>query len=125
MKKKDVIVVWKYFFPSNSSSRLYETLVYNDGTTSCNCMGWTRRVASDGSRGCRHTIEVNPNARDKQPYGFHSQSLTHIPSGIEGQTELDIVRHTVDKDLPLLIHDITDKDARSCLEARLSGRKYA
>ena len=51
---KQISKVWT--FPSDSNpGRQYETLEYSDGTKSCNCPGWTRRVASDGSRSCKHT----------------------------------------------------------------------
>lgn len=35
-------------------SKSYETLVYSDGSVSCNCKGWTRRVIN-GARSCKHT----------------------------------------------------------------------
>ncbi len=45
--------VWT--FPSDSNPNVsYQTLQYADGTTSCNCKGWTRRVAADGSRSRKH-----------------------------------------------------------------------
>jgi len=45
-----------FIFASGSNpSKKYETLQYMDGTTSCGCMGWTRRVAEDGTRSCKHT----------------------------------------------------------------------
>jgi len=45
--------------PSSSNpNKVYETLVYQDGSVSCNCPGWTRRVAPDGSRSCKHTVKV-------------------------------------------------------------------
>lgn len=35
-------------FASDSNENVeYQPLQYADGTTSCNCKGWTRRVASD------------------------------------------------------------------------------
>lgn len=43
-----------YFFESSSSSALYETVVWNDGTTTCDCPGWTRRSI----RQCKHTALV-------------------------------------------------------------------
>ena len=45
-------------FRSSSGSRSYQTLLYADGTTSCDCPGWCKRVAGDGSRSCRHTRSV-------------------------------------------------------------------
>jgi ATP-dependent DNA ligase len=48
----------KFRFESSSGNGVYETLLLTDGTTSCNCPGWTRRVATDGSRSCKHTKQV-------------------------------------------------------------------
>jgi hypothetical protein len=41
-------------YPSSSSSKTYTVCEVNDGTTSCDCMGWTRRNPPSG-RTCRHT----------------------------------------------------------------------
>src|SRR5207248_5245416 len=51
---KKITRVWTFSSDSNPDIE-YETLQYIDGTTSCNCKGWTRRVAADGSRSCKHT----------------------------------------------------------------------
>lgn len=55
MKKE---IIGRESFESSSSSKVYEVLTYTDGTTSCNCKGWTRRVAEEGSRSCKHTRAV-------------------------------------------------------------------
>lgn len=39
---------------SRSSDRVYETIIYGDGSTSCNCPGWIY-VKAGRERGCRHT----------------------------------------------------------------------
>lgn len=44
-----------YWFQSSSGSGLHETLEYEDGSLSCGCAGWTRRVDSNGNRSCKHT----------------------------------------------------------------------
>ena len=62
--------VWT--FPSDSNPDIeYQTLQYADGSTSCNCKGWTRRVAADGSRSCKHTRSVDLGTAD------HSCTATH------------------------------------------------
>lgn len=44
-----------WIFRSDSNpKKTYETIRYTDGTVSCNCPGWTRRTAPDGSRTCKH-----------------------------------------------------------------------
>jgi hypothetical protein len=58
--------------PSGSSpSKTYQTLQYEDGSTSCDCMGWTRHVASDGSRCCRHTRAVDIGTADSMAVSSH------------------------------------------------------
>jgi hypothetical protein len=55
-----------WLFPSKSkpSDPPHETHQYLDGTVSCGCNGWTRHVASDGSRSCRHTRLVDTKEAD-------------------------------------------------------------
>lgn len=36
----------------------YEILAYEDGTYSCNCPGWTKRVDKQGHRTCKHVKKV-------------------------------------------------------------------
>jgi hypothetical protein len=49
-------ITWVWSFASDSNPNIeYETLQYADGTTSCNCKGWTGRVAADGNRSCEHS----------------------------------------------------------------------
>jgi hypothetical protein len=56
-----------WIFQSDSNpNKTYETLQYVDGTTSCGCPGWTRRVAADGSRSCKHTRLVDMGQADNQ-----------------------------------------------------------
>lgn len=48
----------EFKFPSKSSpGKSYTTLLYTDGTTSCNCRGWTTK-RSDKERECVHTKKV-------------------------------------------------------------------
>lgn len=46
------------FKSSSNPNKSYETLLYKDGTLSCNCPGWTRRTQPDGSRICKHIISA-------------------------------------------------------------------
>jgi len=60
---KVISKVW--LFPSDSNPNIeYETLQYTDGSTSCNCKGWTRRLAADGSRCCKHTRLIDMGTAD-------------------------------------------------------------
>ena len=69
--------VWSFASDSNPNIE-YETLQYVDGTTSCNCQGWTRRVAADGSRSCKHTRYVDMGTADRiQPAGRDPNCRSH------------------------------------------------
>src|SRR5436190_19422611 len=68
---KPIRQVWTFSSDSNPSLE-YETLQYSDGSTSCNCKGWTRRVASDGSRSCKHTRLVDMGVADQNCEATHN-----------------------------------------------------
>ena len=68
---KQITRVWSFASDSNSNVE-YQTLQYADGTTSCNCKGWTRRVAADGSRSCKHVRAVHMGTADRQCKATHS-----------------------------------------------------
>src|SRR5216110_110628 len=58
MSTKPILHVWLFLSDSNPNKQ-YETLQYTDGSISCNCPGWTRRVSADGQRSCEHTRLVD------------------------------------------------------------------
>jgi len=60
--QKLIAKVWT--MPSSSNFCTYETLQYTDGSTSCNCPGWCRRMTADGQRSCRHTRMVDMGTAD-------------------------------------------------------------
>ena len=62
LNDKAVAKVWG--FKSSSSSKIHEARLYEDGTTSCNCRGWSQHVHADGSRACRHTRSVEGKTAD-------------------------------------------------------------
>ena len=68
---KTISQVWTFHSDSNPDIN-YETLRYTDGSTSCNCPGWTRRVAADGSRSCKHTRAVDMGQADVRCAASHS-----------------------------------------------------
>jgi hypothetical protein len=68
---KQISKVWTFASDSNPSVE-YETLQYADGTTSCNCKGWTRRVAADGNRSCKHTRYVDMGTADSRCKATHT-----------------------------------------------------
>jgi hypothetical protein len=58
-------------FASSSGRGTYQTLLYADGSTSCDCPGWCRRVAADGSRSCKHTRSVLMGTADRECQSMH------------------------------------------------------
>ena len=71
MNQSAVSKVWTFKSDSNPNKN-YETLQYSNGSTSCNCMGWTRRVAADGTRSCKHTRLVDQGMADSECISTHS-----------------------------------------------------
>jgi len=62
---KTIAKTW-WFESGSNPDKKYETLQYDDGTTSCGCMGWTRRVDSNGQRSCKHTRMVQSGMADSE-----------------------------------------------------------
>ena len=61
--------------PSSSNpSKSYETIKYTDGTTSCDCRGWTFKKMGQ-ERTCRHTRLVDQGIADQ-----HAKSVWHNPA---------------------------------------------
>jgi hypothetical protein len=60
-----VAYTWLFGSKSNPKAVPHETRQYYDGTVSCNCPGWTRKVQPDGSRTCRHTRLVETGHADE------------------------------------------------------------
>jgi hypothetical protein len=66
---------WLFGSESKPNAVPHETVQWADGTTSCNCFGWTRRLRDNGtaapctfndraSRECRHTRLVDEGIAD-------------------------------------------------------------
>lgn len=68
---KSITRVWTFRSDSNPNIE-YETLQYQDGSTSCNCKGWTRRVAADGTRTCKHCRLVDMGTADSNCIATHN-----------------------------------------------------
>ena len=80
---KTITKVWTFASDSDQTKE-YETLEYSDQTTSCNCMGWTRRTAADGSRSCKHTRLVDMGRADVHCKASHNykQKENHAKQNI-------------------------------------------
>ena len=59
---KTISKIWT--FASSSGGKPYETIQYSDSSTSCQCKGWTRHFAEDGSRSCKHTKAIEQGKAD-------------------------------------------------------------
>ena len=66
-------------FASSSGRGTYQTLLYADGSTSCDCPGWCRRVATDGSRSCKPTRWVLMGTADHECRSMHD---TRAPAAV-------------------------------------------
>lgn len=83
---KSIAQVWE--FSSSSGSKIYETLQYTDGSTSCNCPGWTRRVDARGNRSCKHTPSARLDSSENSPIGSVFELVdctndeTYFPMGL-------------------------------------------
>lgn len=58
------IVVHSWRFNSSSGGSTYETLQYDDGHLSCNCMGW-RIKKQNQERTCKHCRSVEAGMADR------------------------------------------------------------
>ena len=86
---KNINQVWTFRSDSNPTVE-YETLQYAGGTTSCNCKGWTRRVAADGGRSCKHTRYVDMGVADRHCTASHSYQTHPNPQNPQPQTKEQI-----------------------------------
>ena len=66
-------------FASSKGTGRYQTLLYADGSTSCDCFGWCRRVAADGSRSCKHTRSVLMGSADRECLSMHDSNAATAP----------------------------------------------
>ena len=63
------------FASSSNPNKAYETQLHDDHV-SCGCPGWTRRVAADGSRSCKHTRWV-----EQRVAGAYADGMTDLTGG--------------------------------------------
>lgn len=73
-------IAQSWAFRSSSGDQIYQTLRYTDGSTSCDCPGWTRRVGADGSRTCKHTRSVEMGVADSESIGMAKSFSDMLPS---------------------------------------------
>ena len=97
---KNISKVWTFASDSNPAVH-YETLQYIDGSTSCNCMGWTRRVAPDGSRSCKHTRYVDMGLADQNCTATHNYE--HQPQPQQRKEQIQHAKNHIHQ-IPQLGH---------------------
>lgn len=73
------------FRSKSSPGTVYTALLYADGSASCNCPSWTRRVADDGSRTCLHLVAagytpISAKAKDAA-VSLMRKPLVQLPGG--------------------------------------------
>jgi len=83
---KPILKVWTFASDSNPD-REYQTLLYLDGSTSCNCKGWTRRLTADGSRSCKHTRWIDLGQADRHCTAQHNYS-TRNPQPTQNNAQI-------------------------------------
>jgi len=71
---KSLIKVW-VFASSSDPNRQYQTLQYSDGSITCECPGWTRRVQPNGTRTCKHVRSVDQGRADVEALGYHDYRI--------------------------------------------------
>lgn len=96
-------------FESSSSDAMYECLKYPDGTTSCNCPGWTRRVGADGSRSCKHTKMIDSGIVDRSCKKVTINRDTESPVMVYGDKDArDIVSEMLEK--PIIDREVEEEE---------------
>jgi ATP-dependent DNA ligase len=111
----------EFVFKSKSNpNNSYTAILYADGTTSCNCRGWTMK-RSDKERGCRHTKEIeSANPVSERPALKPTKKAT--PS------EAEAVSHDVEPMAAGKLEgaelDAVWEDAGWVAEEKLDGARY-
>lgn len=82
-----ILTVWE-FASESSPGKAYQTILYVDGTTSCECPGYIfkRKRTQDNGRTCKHTRYVemgtaDVHARAKKDYGKGERQPVQKPTG--------------------------------------------
>lgn len=94
-----VIATCYVFASSSNPEKTHQTLQYIDGSTSCECPGWTRRCV-DGFRTCKHVryIEAGLAAGhcvSKVDYGTRPRQINRAPISAPVGYSADAVKRAV------------------------------
>ena len=88
---KQIRQCWTFASSTNPNLE-YETLQYADGTSSCACKGWCRRVAADGTRSCKHTRLVDMGTADHHCIATHRYEPNQQQ---QKQTQIQHAKHQI------------------------------
>lgn len=66
---KQILTCW-VFASSSNPNKSYQALLYDDGSTSCDCPGWVRRC-QNGFRTCKHVRAIDCGVADAQSQSRH------------------------------------------------------
>lgn len=74
--KPTILKVWT-FTSESSPGKVYQTLLYDDQTTSCDCPAWKfrRKTTAAGARTCKHVRFVDMGSADQ-----HAESAVDYAS---------------------------------------------
>jgi predicted nucleic acid-binding Zn finger protein len=79
MADKPIARMWVFASESNPNKK-YQTLQYVDGSTSCQCMGWCRKVTIEGLRSCRHTRSIDAGTANSECISSVDYTNTNKPN---------------------------------------------
>jgi hypothetical protein len=74
--------VWEFVSDSNPDREPYQTVLYTNGTVSCNCKGWTRQTAYGGGRTCRHVAMIEMGTADENCKAQNDYRVDGLPSAV-------------------------------------------
>lgn len=72
-----------YWFTSQSSDKVHETIRYSDGSCSCSCPGWCKRCV-DGQRTCKHVriVQAGQGASMAKSHGPAGPNAEPVPAPV-------------------------------------------
>ena len=81
-----VVKIWHFSSETSTGRPPYQTLLYDNGATSCNCWGWCKRtsiVEGRVCRSCKHTRLVDSGQAD----AYACAITTEFPQFVEAAME--------------------------------------
>jgi hypothetical protein len=89
------------FQSSSNPNKNYETIQYTDGSTSCNCRGWT--FAKNGVRSCTHTRKVDQGIADRETLSvWENLEVIRSRSQYREQAARDAIDRNAERNMPVV-----------------------